>query len=300
MMHSIIIIKKDSGICLFSEKSLEFDSTLFSGFLTAVQNFSENLKIGSLTSFITNDKAIVISSTENLTVSIIIDLEDNIDDWFDKAYLIGEKFEELYDIKNWSGEIGQFKDFSEELNKILHAKEESFLLKVAKWAKKEFGGELQLNTVLLPREGAQKLKVDILLDRGEISPKKIQDKISLKRFQVLKKDIIFIKVIDGIVGRGEVKDFIEKVQQFGHLETDNLNENIFPYFPKMVVICGRDFSDTVYDLTDELYKVKNNKHYFLSKYLNIKLISQLGILDTLNAWVEYWKWKEPYPERVFK
>ncbi|MHA1252777.1 MAG: hypothetical protein ACTSRP_22510, partial [Candidatus Helarchaeota archaeon] len=61
MMHSIIIIKKDSGICLFSEKSLEFDSTLFSGFLTAVQNFSENLKIGSLTSFITNDKAIVIS-----------------------------------------------------------------------------------------------------------------------------------------------------------------------------------------------------------------------------------------------
>jgi len=173
-------------------------------------------------------------------------------------------------------------------------------LKVAKWAKKEFGGELQLNAVLLPREGAQKLKVDILLDRGEISPKKIQDKISLKRFQALKKDIIFIKVVDGIVGRGEVKDFIEKVQQFGHLEIDNLNENIFPYFPKMVVICGRDFSDTVYDLTNELYKVKNNKHYFLSKYLNIKLISQLGILDTINAWVEYWKWKEPYPERIFK
>ncbi|MHA1268911.1 MAG: hypothetical protein ACTSPY_03920 [Candidatus Helarchaeota archaeon] len=299
MLYSVIIINKISGVCLFSEKELDFDSALFSGFLTAVQNFAENLKIGSLTSFITNDKIIVISSGEYAIVSLIVDLEDNADEWFNHAYTIVTKFEEIYDLEKFSGDVGQFKSFSEELKKILRQKEESFLLKVARWAKKEFGGELQLNTVLVPRKGSPQLKVDILLDRGDIDPEKLHNKLSIQRFQGLKKDIIFIKLVDGIVGRGEVKDFIEAITEFGNTEIDESSE-VFPYFPKMIVIVGRDFSDTVDDLTEKLYRVKNKKHFIQSKYLNLKVLGPLGKLEIFNAWVEYWKWKEPYPERIFK
>ncbi|MHA1751515.1 MAG: hypothetical protein ACTSYZ_04020 [Candidatus Helarchaeota archaeon] len=300
MLHSVIIIKKDSGICLFSEKELDFDSTLFSGFLTAVQNFAENLKIGRLTSFVTNDKVVVISSSEQVIASLIVDLEDNIDDWFSKAYIICEEFEKKYNLEEWSGEIGNFEEFSEILKEIFKSEKKNFLVEVAKWAKKEFGGELQINALLSPEKGASKLKVDILLDRGELDISTIYDKLSVFRFQGLKKDIIFIKVIDGIVGRGEIKDFIESVEQFGQMEIDEKDEEIFPYFPKMIVIVGREFSDTVFDLTDKLYRVKNKKHFIQSKNLNLKLLGPIGKLEIFNAWVEYWKWKEPYPERIFK
>jgi len=301
MLHAIIILEKSSGLCVFSENyTIDFDSTLFSGFLTAIQNFTENLKIGTLTSFITNDKAIVISASDYVSVALIIDLDDDVDEWFDKAYEIGQRFEEIYDMENWKGSLAEFNGFKDELKKLLVKKEENYLLAVAKWAKKEFGGEIRVNAILKPRKNKPKLKVDILLDRGDIDPRNLPNKLYLKRFQGLKKDLIFIKVVDGIVGRGEIKDFIEQVQEFGHFELEQVEEDIFPYFPKMVVIVGRDFSDTVKDLESTLYKVKNNKHYIQSKYLNLKVVGQLAKTELFNAYIEYWKWDTPYPIRIFK
>ncbi|TFF85381.1 MAG: hypothetical protein EU551_04165, partial [Promethearchaeota archaeon] len=267
MLHSIIILKKDSGVCMFSEKyTLDFDSSLFSGFLTAVQNFAENLQIGRLTSFITQDKIIVLSSSEYVVVSLIIDLEDNADDWMVKAFKIAENFESKYDMDRWAGDISIFKKFSDDIKEMLGKEEEDLLLRVAKWAKKEFGGELQLNAVIKPRKNEAKLKVDVLLDRGDIEPDKLDGKVLLRKHPSLGKDYCFIKVVDGIVGRGDIKDFIERIVEFGD---DKINEDegdeIFPYFPNMIAIIGRDFSSTVKDLTDNLYKSKNKKHLVVSK-----------------------------------
>lgn len=332
MLHSVILIHKKSGVCLFGKNyTLDFDSVLFSGFLTAVQSFAEDLKIGRLTNFITNDKVILISTSEDVVASLIIDLEDSVDDWLDKAYEIAERFQEMYneELSAFSGNISTFEEFSEEVSKILESEEKNLMLEVAKWAKKEFGGELQVNALLTPRKNKQPLKIDILLDRGDIDFRKIQDKIALHRFQWLKKDLIFIRVIDGIVGRGEIKDFMESIQNFGgdnpeevetgifgrkkksHKETKSESENpeeiespeesesgIFPFFPKMAVIVGRDFSSTVYDLSDKLYKNKNEKHFIQSKHLMIA--PPIHKMDIFNCWVEYWKWQEPYPERIFK
>ncbi|MBD3228272.1 MAG: hypothetical protein GF329_08780 [Candidatus Lokiarchaeota archaeon] len=302
MLNSVIILKNDSGVCLYSNNyELDFDSTLFSGFLTAVQNFAENLKIGRLTNFITNDKIIVLTSTENVVVSLIIDLKDNEEEWMGKAYTIAEKFEEKYDLENWTGDISLFRGFTEDLDEILESEEEILLMDVAKWARKEFGGELQVNAVLRPRKDIPKMKVDIVLDRGEIEPSKLHNKLSLKRFEGLKRDIIFIKLVDGIVGRGDIKDFIQDIQEFGLENIDEAGEEIFPYFPKMAVIIGRDYSSTVKDLEDELYSKKNDKHFIQSKYLKLNMFpAPLRKFEVFNCFIEYWSWKKPYPKRIFK
>jgi len=290
-----------SGVCLFGKNyTLDFDSVLFSGFLTAVQNFAEDLKIGRLTNFITNDKVIILSTSEHVVASLIIDLEDNIDDWFDKAYKIAVRFEEMYEehLSEFSGNISTFEDFADEITNILESKEKDLMLEIAKWAKKEFGGELQVNALLMPGKDKKPVKIDILLDRGDIDLRKIQDKIAIHRFQWLKKDLIFIRIIDDIVGRGEIRDFIESLQNFGGKGPDEIESGIFPYVPKMAVIVGRDFSNTVYDLTEKLYRTKNEKHFIQSKYL--KIVPPISKMDIFNCWVEYWKWQEPYPERIFK
>jgi hypothetical protein len=281
---------------MFSEKyTLDFDSSLFSGFLTAVQNFAENLQIGRLTSFITQDKIIVLSSSEYVLVSFIIDLDDNADDWMVKAFKIAEYFESKYDMDRWAGAISIFKKFSDDIKEILGKEEEDLLLRVAKWAKKEFGGEIQLNAVVKPRKDESNLKVDVLLDRGEIEPNKLDGKVLIKKHPSLGKDYCFIKVVDGIVGRGDVKDFIERIIEFGNDKTDEDEvDKIFPYFSKMVAIVGRDFSSTVKDLTDKLYKSKNKKHLVISKnYFYPPGPLKKLMPDLLHAYVEYWKWKEP-------
>ncbi|MDD1778533.1 MAG: hypothetical protein LUQ65_10230 [Candidatus Helarchaeota archaeon] len=299
MLHSVILINKASGVCLFNKNyTVDFDSQLFSGFLTAVQNFAEDLKIGRLTNFVTNDKTIILSASEHVGASLIIDLEDNIDDWFDKAYKIMEKFEEKYNLSNFAGNVSAFQDFDNDLSKILASKEKDFMLEIAKWAKKEFGGELQVNVSLKPSKSKPAVKIEVLLDRGEIDKRKFQDKVALHRFQWLGRDLIFIRAVDGIVGRGEIRDFMENLQNFGGSNSDEVEPGVFPFFPKMAVIIGRDFSETVADLNDRLYKLKGDRHSIQSKYLNIA--PPLAKMDIFNCWVEYWKWKEPYPERIFK
>lgn len=300
MLHSVILINKASGVCLFNKNyTLDFDSQLFSGFLTAVQNFAEDLKIGRLTNFVTNDKTIILSTSEHVGASLILDLEDNIEDWFDKAYKIMEKFEEKYNnLANFGGNVSAFQDFDADLATILASKEKDLMLEVAKWAKKEFGGELQLNTSLKPKKTKPAVKVDILLDRGDIDNRKFHDKVALHKFQWLKRDLIFIRVVDGIVGRGEIRDFMENLQNFGGVNPEEIEPGMFPYFPKMAAIVGRDFSETVGDLNERLYKLKGERHFIQSKYLVVG--PPIGRMDIFNCWVEYWKWKEPYPERIFK
>jgi hypothetical protein len=299
MLHSVILINKASGVCLFNKNyTLDFDSQLFSGFLTAVQSFAEDLKIGRLTNFVTNDKTIILSASEHVGASLILDLEDNIEDWFDKAYKIMEKFEEKYNLSNFGGNVSAFQDFDEDLSKILASKEKDMMLEIAKWAKKEFGGELQLNVSLKPSKNKPSMKIDVLLDRGEIDKRKFHDKVALHKFGWLKRDLIFIRVVDGIVGRGEIRDFMENLQNFGGEVPEETEADIFPYFPKMAVIVGRDFSETVDDLNDRLYKAKGARHYIQSKHLTVGPV--IDKLDIFNCWVEYWRWKEPYPERIFK
>ncbi|MBD3229705.1 MAG: GTP-binding protein [Candidatus Lokiarchaeota archaeon] len=153
MLNSITIIRKNSGVWLFTKNyEIEFDSTLFSGFLTAVQNFVESLKIGKLTNFITNDKQIILASTKRIVVSLIIDLNDDADTWMESAFIIAEEFENKYNLDRWSGDISKFKDFSDNLKDILDRNDEKLPSKNKKrnykYSVKDLSNNIILNNLL--------------------------------------------------------------------------------------------------------------------------------------------------------
>jgi hypothetical protein len=299
-IDGIVIIDAVSGVPLFSKLDT-IDSTLFSGFVTAIRNFSSELCLGGLSSFTTEEKNIFLAARKRVVTAIIAPANIEFKKVYSLAYQIGEAFEEMYALTE-TPDQEKFKDFSEKLEEILKEKEVPFLLQVVEFAKKEFGGEVSIRPELKLEHG-KTIVIDIVVDRGKKKAEGVLNKLVQRVWAAFSENITFIKVIDGVAGRGEVVDYIESLKSFGDESLRGFHDNKkvtseeFPYFPAQAAIIARDYSPTVFEEMEKLQRVEG-KACVPGDHVTWGARGK-RFPDSSKCFIELWRWKQDYPERVF-
>ncbi|MFX0063537.1 MAG: hypothetical protein ACFFC7_15290 [Candidatus Hermodarchaeota archaeon] len=164
-IEALTIIDGTSGVPLFSKLEISIDDALFSGFLTAIRNFTKEMSLGGLSSFTTDEKTVYLVARSSVIVALIVSKKVPFEKIYSIAYTIGEKFEKEYDLSANIVEPDEFKNFSSFIDQIIKEKEVPFLIRVAEFAQKEFGGQLSVQPQLKNRHGNYH-KIDLVLDRG--------------------------------------------------------------------------------------------------------------------------------------
>ncbi len=287
----IIIIDAYSGIPLFS-KIKNIDDTLFSGFITAIRKFSEELSLGSLSSFSTDEKHIFLVAREKIVVAIITDIKIEFQKIYSFASKLAYKFEDKYDLENVS-EVSIFDEFISDLNEIENEKTIPFKVKVAEFVSKEMGSKIGLDVNLNGNDGNEHT-IDIIVDNGQKSVGRLRDKRLRKMVSAFSSDIIFVKIIDGTAGKAETIDFINSMKLFGAKSDE---KDVFAYFPSKAVIIAKEYSPTVIEELKN-YPKKQNRIFIAGSHITQK--SNLKISpDSSKCFIELWQWfDDKYPERI--
>lgn len=299
-LDGLTIIEAASGLPLFSKLQPTLDETLFSGFLSAITSFTKELSLGGLSSFTTDEKHVYLVAREKIVVAVIAATSVDPQPIYSLAYHVGVAFEDSYKDKLTSGvkETTIFEEFDATLTEILNKGQVPFIIQVAEFARKEYGGKVAVQPQLKQADGVE-VTLDLVVDRGEKSGGSIRDKIVKRHFKAFSADVTFLKVVDGTAGRGEVEEFLEQTQKFGFREAVGEEDDRFPYFPNRAVVVAKAFSTTVFESLEQLQR-QEGKAYIAGTHI-IPTAKLRASPKTFRCFVEVWKWNEAsYPERVFK
>ena len=277
-----LYIINDAGICLFSYNFKEninlFQKDLFSGFITAISQFSSELnqtlgyskgfgRVPSIPINITFE--IIISYTNPLIAVLVVEKEDIDDDMKIFQNEIVNKFLLKYGdiLKNWDGSIDRFEIFKDDVEKI-YKKMELFSFQIPQV--KEF----DLNNLDLSENYLDFVK--------EIDGQKSLDEIS----RILGKTVDKIKSIAANLSWRELITLTDKVYDYDIFEpkrdlfyllrTQDFNPDMEkPEIPKWKMIESKilraiDGFKTVYNLSEEfeditILKIKQIISFYLSK-----------------------------------
>lgn len=295
-IDGLTIIQAHSGLPLFAKLSNSIDETLFGGMLTAIKGFAGELSLGGLSSFTTDEKTIFLANREYITVAVIAPKDLEFQKVYSLAYSVGEKFENMYDLTNISPiNTEQFKSFNKVVDDFVNESEIPFIIKVAEFAKKEFGGSISIQPKLKDRNGDIITDIDIVVDRGKKVEKGIKNKFVAKVHKAFSEDITFVKAISSTAGRGEVQNFLDLLNKFGGRFSSNTQEDGFRFFPSRAAIVAYDFSPTVIEILEKLPK-ENNRSYIGATHI-IPTASFSAAPQVTKCYIELWKWHNgKYPE----
>ncbi|HUY01211.1 MAG TPA: hypothetical protein VMV49_16745 [Candidatus Deferrimicrobium sp.] len=124
MINGIWIIKKDAGICIFHKvfEGKEIDPQLFSGFLSGIYTFSEEIsESGGIETLELKEVRILYGVVSDLIFILSITKDEDVDIIRKKISDISKVFHEKYSdlLQNWDGNIGIFEPFNRNLNQIM-------------------------------------------------------------------------------------------------------------------------------------------------------------------------------------
>ena len=296
-IDGLTVIQAQSGLPLFSKLNHSIDETLFSGILTAIQNFANELSLGGLSSFTTDEKTIFLTNREYITIAVIAPKELDFKKVYSLAYSIGEKFEAMYDLTNIASiNTEQFKSFHSVVDRLLNEIDVPFIIKVAEFAKKEFGGSVSVQPKLKDKKGEIITTIDVMVDRGKKRIEKgIRNKLISKLHKAFSEDITFVKAIPATAGRGEVQDFLDLIDKFGGPFSSDTQEEGFRFFPSRVAIIAFDFSPTIKEILEKL--PKDNSGVYIGATHVIPTANFSAAPKILKCYIEFWLWhNDKYPE----
>ena len=122
VLHNVWILLK-SGVCIFHKeyRSVHLDENLVSGFLSAATQFVTKLGEDRVESIIMGRKKFVCISSNELIFSVCVDKDDNEQEAFEKLWEIKVAFLRKYleKVKNWDGDVSVYKNFENDLDKII-------------------------------------------------------------------------------------------------------------------------------------------------------------------------------------
>ena len=297
MEVQVLILDNKSGLSLFSHlQNGAMDENLLSGLITAIKEFTKEMALGGLSSFSTDEQSIYLIGRKYCTVAMITP-EINFQKIYSIGFKLGEQFEECYDLTNLKFvDSSLYDDFKSNVEQILSEKETPFLIAVAEFVKKEFGGDLSIRPTFKNNDGKY-ITIDMLTDRGRKQHQGLMGGLATHMMRSFSEDVTFIKVIDSTAGRGEVLDFFDILRTFGRFRTKKLEEDQFPYFPAKAIVIARDFSPTLFDEIDKLPKYGSKTGIpgtHISPDAGMK-----GAPDSMKCFIELWKWfDDKYPERI--
>jgi hypothetical protein len=302
LVDGIYVINKSSNIPIFTNSfSNESDtqSDLLGGLMSAIISFGEHLQIGQITNFDSTDHRVVITNSDKNILAIAYNpLEHNIQDPHSLAGYLLEIFESKFpEVKNEElpTELNT-DDFTGILTKTMQLNEFPFYYKTLNWAQKEFGGELYTRQDQFTSDNDQAI-IDIVLDRGTREQKGLLDRITDKIVgEDFSKDIVYIKVIDGQAGRGEIEEFFNLCSTFGRRRK---KENKPSYFPSIAVVVARSYSPTVPRIFDKLSK-KGESHILTPKAAPDIAKRMNRPPKSHQCSIQCWKWEGQYPDLIYE
>ena len=123
MLDIILIQHEGSGINLVEYRQAHTEigtehANIFSGFLSAIQNITTELNIGTLILISTEGSRghnCIIVPRSPINVTILVDSTDPIDLWREQGHIIADKFFEHYGTDFNPNDINKFRDFSDTL-----------------------------------------------------------------------------------------------------------------------------------------------------------------------------------------
>jgi hypothetical protein len=296
-VEGVVIFDAKSGIPLFSKLDKGIDPSLFSSFITAARHFSSELSLGGLSSFSTEEKVIFLATRGKTITALISPKTQEFQETYELACELGDQFENRYEVNDESA-AKDYLGFTPVVNEILKKVENPFLRRVADFVYEEYGGEISINPRLMRRNGADvEGLVDIVLRKGGKEQDNDKD-ISLdKLFELLSKNFIFIKVIDGIAGRANIMDFVDSVSGFGTRIWSKGELEFIPYLPTNAVIVARTYSDSAYEYIERLPS-SGDTIYIDSTHAFVGSILKKIPKDTMCE-LDLWRWRDSaIPEKI--
>lgn len=296
-VEGVVIFDAKSGIPLFSKLDKGIDPSLFSSFITAARHFSSELSLGGLSSFSTEEKVIFLAARAKTITALISPKSQEFQETYELACELGDQFENRYEV-NDGPSAKEYLGFTPIVNEILKKVENPFLRRVADFCYDQYGGEISINPRLMRRNGADvEGLVDIVLRKGGKEQDNHKDSSLDKLSELLSKNFIFVKVIDGIAGRANIMDFVDSVSSFGTRVWVKGKLEFIPYLPTNAVIVARTFSDSAYEYIERLPSSVDKifidgTHAFVGSVLK-KLPKETS------CELDLWRWRDSAsPERV--
>lgn len=304
MVSGIYILNKETSIPLYSVPITKDgfnpnNGDLVSGLMGAIVKFSEHIQIGQITNFDTQEHKIIVASSASNILSLVYDQKRQSirDPHYLAAYLLDE-FERKYPELRDSEPPVDFDTtgFDKIISDALSLNMLPFFYNVVKWAKKEYGGEPLLHQQAYT-ENEEPVVIDIMLDRGNRDIKGILDRVASRVIgEDFSKDIIYIKVVDGQAGAGEIREFLNMCSAFGRRRG---HDSIPSYFPSIAVVVARSYSPTVPRIFAELQN-NGDAHYLIPEAAPRIAKSINKPPKSHQCLIQCWQWDKQYPDLVYE
>jgi hypothetical protein len=126
MLDIILLQDIDTGVNLLEYRQEKTQmrsehSDIFSGFMSAIQNISQELNIGTVVLISTEGSKghnCIVIHKPPINVIMLVDRDDPIDVWREQGGLIAERFIERYGTSFDPSIITEFKDFKETIKEL--------------------------------------------------------------------------------------------------------------------------------------------------------------------------------------
>ncbi len=297
-LEGILIMHAESGLPLFSKLKDNIDDVLFSGLLTAIKSFINELSLGGLSSFTTDENNFYLIGRESITTCLISKKNLDFKEVYSLAVEISTEFEKMFGLElEGQIDVNHYTKFQKTLDSILNkqANEIPFDIKVAEFVKKEFGENISYQPKLKNNEGKY-ITIDLLVDNGSKNSG-FRNKFISRVHKSFSRDTTFVKVIDGIAGRAESLQFLDSIKTFGSRFSGPKDTETYAYFPRKSIIIARDYSPTLLEELD--FKKHAGKSFIPATHI-LPTAGAHTAPDDMRCYVELWKWsEESYPERIF-
>jgi hypothetical protein len=286
-IEGIVIFDAAAGVPLFSRMKTRTDPSLFSSFISAIAHFSRELKFGGLSSFTTEEKVIYLAPRDKIITALIAPKKKEYQMAYSLANELGRQFEDSGIATN-PQERAAYAEFAEVADQFLRKIQNPFITRVSEFIQDYYPGKVSIRPSLMKRDGSQGT-VDMLIDVGK--------KDSNGGDGQFGENYSFVRAIDTEVGRIQVIDFIDSLDNFGVLAVKKDEMILQPYFPARAIIVGREYEPSAIDFLKKLPQSKKGK-YVDGAYIYAGL-KMKGIPKETRCLVDVWRWHDDInPERV--
>ncbi len=132
MLYNLIVMDANAGLNLVN---IQMDQggmdgasgQLASGMVKAIRDFLSELKMGSIKSFHTHQKQILVHKEGNILSVLIADVEDDMEPFSERIIRITNMFNESVDWSKWDGNINIFEPIEEEAKNILSLNDQDII-----------------------------------------------------------------------------------------------------------------------------------------------------------------------------
>jgi len=286
-IEGVVIFEAASGVPLYSKMKGKTDPSLFSSFISAIGHFSEKLRFGGLSSFTTDEKVIYLAPREKTITALISPKKKEYEEAFTLASELGRKFEQgRYNTSIPQNEADiEFEAIADEFLKRI---QNPFVSQVSGFVQEKYGGEISIGARLFRRDGGQGT-VDVLIDTSSKEKGAIGGSLFGQHY-------IFVKAIEGTLGRIDLIDFIDSLERFG-VRYMSKDEFVFrPYFPSRAVIVARNFDE------ESLQFLEKYTHKGKTYVDGAHIYTGLKIKDIpkeTRCFVDLWAWgDDATPEQI--